>query len=141
MARSPCTMPGWCRDVTCSGPATPPSRPRPRCSWHWTASTSMAGISVRSPSGSAAVLEEQIADQRLVLPVPRLADDGRDAWAEVERRGLEGYVASSGIAWSSPSAGPDGRARFAWRSLRLADPLAPHGRSVARERRDRPGVV
>ena len=69
----------------------------------------MAGISVRSPSGSAAVLEEQIADQRLVLPVPRLADDGRDAWAEVERRGLEGYVASSGNPWSEVRHWPIGR--------------------------------
>src|SRR5262249_49363723 len=39
------------------------------------------------------VLEEQIADQRLVLPVRRLDHDGLEAWAEVERRGLEGYVA------------------------------------------------
>ncbi len=35
-------------------------------------------------------LDEQIRDQRLVLPVRRLAADGLEAWAEVERRGYEG---------------------------------------------------
>jgi bifunctional non-homologous end joining protein LigD len=38
-------------------------------------------------------LEEQIRDQRLVLPVRRLAADGLQAWAEVQRRGYEGLVA------------------------------------------------
>jgi bifunctional non-homologous end joining protein LigD len=38
-------------------------------------------------------LEEEIRDQRLVLPVRRLAADGLEAWAEVQRRGYEGLVA------------------------------------------------
>jgi len=38
-------------------------------------------------------LEEQIRDQRLVLPVRRLAVNGLEAWAEVQRRGYEGLVA------------------------------------------------
>jgi bifunctional non-homologous end joining protein LigD len=38
-------------------------------------------------------LEEEIRDQRLVLPVRRLAANGLEAWAEVQRRGYEGLVA------------------------------------------------
>jgi hypothetical protein len=40
-----------------------------------------------------ATLEEEIREQRLVLPVRRLAADGLEAWAEVQRRGYEGVVA------------------------------------------------
>jgi bifunctional non-homologous end joining protein LigD len=38
------------------------------------------------------VLERLVADAAPVFAVPRLPADGLEAWAEVERRGLEGYV-------------------------------------------------
>ena len=50
-----------------------------------------------------AMLEEEIRDQRLVLPVRRLSADGREAWAEVQRRGYEGYVAKEEGAAYRPS--------------------------------------
>jgi len=37
-----------------------------------------------------AVLEEEIRDQRLLLPVRHMAADGMEAWVEVERGGYEG---------------------------------------------------
>jgi ATP-dependent DNA ligase len=39
------------------------------------------------------ILERAIAGSGLVLPCRRLHADGADAWAEVQRRGLEGLVA------------------------------------------------
>jgi len=40
-----------------------------------------------------AVLEDEIRDQRLILPVRRLAANGMEAWAEIQRHGYEGLVA------------------------------------------------
>jgi ATP-dependent DNA ligase len=39
------------------------------------------------------VLEDLVADVDLVLPCRRLPDDGPKAWAIVEARGYEGFVA------------------------------------------------
>jgi bifunctional non-homologous end joining protein LigD len=39
------------------------------------------------------ILEDAIAGSEMVLPVRRLEPDGARAWATVERRGLEGFVA------------------------------------------------
>ena len=38
------------------------------------------------------VLEELVDGHDLVLPARRLADDGREAWAQVLERGYEGLV-------------------------------------------------
>jgi len=38
-------------------------------------------------------LEDAVADNDLVLPVRRLAEDGLQAWAQVIERSYEGYVA------------------------------------------------
>ena len=38
------------------------------------------------------LLERIVADRAPVFAVPRLSTDGQEAWAEVEKRGLEGYV-------------------------------------------------
>src|SRR5262245_39450726 len=72
------------------------------------------------------VLEGEIADQRLVLPVPRLADNGREAWAEVERRGLEGYVAKEEDAPYRPTR------RWLKAKLRLEGRFVIGGVSMAR---------
>jgi bifunctional non-homologous end joining protein LigD len=48
-------------------------------------------------------LEEEIRDQRLVLPVRRLAANGLEAWDEVQRRGYEGLVAKEENAPYRPS--------------------------------------
>jgi ATP-dependent DNA ligase len=38
------------------------------------------------------VLEDLLANQRALFPARRLAGNGVEAWAEVERRGYEGLV-------------------------------------------------
>jgi ATP-dependent DNA ligase len=39
------------------------------------------------------ILEQLLEGQRVILPARRLAGNGLEAWAEVERRGYEGLVA------------------------------------------------
>jgi bifunctional non-homologous end joining protein LigD len=66
-------------------------------------------------------LEEVIADQDVLLPARRLADDGLKAWAQVVERGYEGLVAKDLV---SPYRG--GRT-LAWLKVKV-----PHYREVAR---------
>jgi bifunctional non-homologous end joining protein LigD len=44
------------------------------------------------------ILEHAIAGAELVLPCRRLQSDGAEAWAEIQRRGLEGLVAKDDAA-------------------------------------------
>jgi ATP-dependent DNA ligase len=82
------------RGSTCSGSGRPTCRRHRRCLWRSTACTSTTSTSGRSLCTNAAwPSRNQIRDQRLVLPVRRLAADGLEAWAEVQRRGYEGLVA------------------------------------------------
>jgi len=52
-------------------------------------------VSCVAPAAPArrAVLEQFLESQRVILPARRLASNGLEAWAEVERRGYEGLVA------------------------------------------------
>jgi bifunctional non-homologous end joining protein LigD len=50
------------------------------------------------PLGERRQILEHVVAGELVLPVRRLAADGAEAWAEVQRRGYEGLVAKDETA-------------------------------------------
>ena len=59
------------------------------------------------------VVEDMTENQKLILPVRRVALDGMEAWKEVMRRAYEGLVAKD-----ERSAYVEGRT-FAWRKVKV----------------------
>ena len=71
-------------------PAAPPTPPMFMA---LTAYASTDTISGRAVCANAALcFEKEIRDHRLALPVHRLAANGLEEWAAVERRGFEGLI-------------------------------------------------